>query len=122
MQQLADELVQLGVAATVDPTTLKVPGAWLALRSTRAVTLDGTVELSVLCYLVAGDYATPQVLDALGELHELVAPYAADDTVEAVTLALPNYAPAGLPALAVPMTVEVTPDPDATPAAGGDPV
>lgn len=115
LEQLADELTALGIPATVDPQRIKLPGAWVALRTILATRLDGTSEVEALVYLVAGDYATPAVLDELGAMLDKVSQYAADARVEAVTLSVPNYAPAGLPALAVPMFVEVSPDPDPTP-------
>lgn len=107
---LAEQITALGVATTVDPTVVAIPGGWLTLRYVRLNRLDGaTYEVPFTLYLIAGDFATPAVLDELGRMLELVAPVTSGE-VEAVTLSLPNHAPHGLPALAVPIAVDVTDD------------
>lgn len=111
VQHLVDELVALGVDATADPAAVVIPGAWVTVRRINPRTaIDGSADVELVAYLLAGDYAVPEVLDELALLLEVVLDLAAPgQPVEALTLALPNYAPQGLPALAVPVHVEVTP-------------
>lgn len=107
LDAVVDELVDAGIPTTLDPTAIEVPGAWLALRRLVDFRLDGSCDASLILYLVTGDYAVPGVLDKLGELLDKATPFIGEGDVEAVTLAMPNYSPAGLPALAVPLLVEI---------------
>lgn len=107
LEQLAAELTAAGVPTTVDPGAIVIPGAWLTLRHIHDWRLDGSGTARLMLYLVAGDYPTPATLDELGELLAKVADYTVEGMVEAVTLAMPNYSAAGLPALAVPIEVEI---------------
>src|SRR5690606_22838998 len=99
---VVDELRALGVPATADPQTIVVPGAWVAVRRVvPRITIDGSAEVQLVAYLLAGDYDVSVALDRLAELLEQAAPLASPgEPIEALTLALPNYAQNGLPALA----------------------
>lgn len=109
LQEQADALTEIGLPTTIDPGAIPLPGAWLVLRRLSDFRLDGSSCVAhCLLYLVAGDYAVPDVLDKLTELVELVPGVLGYGDIEAVTLAMPNYAPAGLPALAVPVDLDVT--------------
>lgn len=107
LAELAAQLTAAGVKTTVDPGAIVIPGAWLTLRHVHDFRLDGSGTARLMLYLVAGDYPTPATLDELGQLLALVADWTTDGMVEAVTLAMPNYSAAGLPALAVPIEVEI---------------
>lgn len=90
-------LQEAGLAVTVDPRQVEVPGAYIGIDRLRWLTLGGATELDLTVWLVAPDNGDHLV--ALSALLELAGPaldWTSDTDMPMVTLELPDRS---LPAL-----------------------
>lgn len=95
-----------GLAATIDPTAVVVPGALIA-PDTLTASLGGALAVTWDVYLIAPD--TPGALGVLGDMLDLVLAHTNPGTIDAASLALVNTAPDPLPALHLTLETETTP-------------
>lgn len=104
MQALVTLLLEADVSASVDPSEVTTPGAWVTLDGFQAVNIRRDPVVDVAVYLVVADLDTRRALDALASLYNKVVPsvFIPDGRVIAQGLVLPDSSTA-LPALKVPV-------------------
>lgn len=95
------------VRATVDPSDLNVPGAWVTVEGIQAANLAGSVTLLCAIYLVAPDQDYQRAMDALAEMYNKTVPgvLTPDGPVVPQGIILPDTTTA-LPALRVPVNLQ----------------
>lgn len=103
---LVDLLEEAEVRATVDPSDLNLPGAWVTVESIQAANLAGTVRLGCAVYLVAPDQDYQRAMEALADLYNRVVPgvLTPDGPTVLQGVILPDTTTA-LPALRVPVNL-----------------
>lgn len=106
-----DALAGAGVVATIDPSTLVAPGAWVMPREIPedAWTLTGPSTVSAYVYLIAGDVGVPEALDVLSELlAKTLTVLTPDGPVNTSTaVSLPDNPTTALPAFLVPVSLDL---------------
>lgn len=106
-RELVDGLAAAGVSAAADKRDVTTPGVLIVPKSIDYPNLGGdvyTVEWDAL--LIASDPGTLGSLDELTDLLEKLDAVHHLGRLEAVTVALPNHNPDGLPALRTTLTTE----------------
>lgn len=101
-------LQEAGLAVTVDPRQVEVPGCFVAIDRLRWRTLGGTTELDITVWLIAPDNGDHLVL--LSGLLELAGPaldWTSDQDMPVVTLELSDRS---LPALQLTTKLDLTKD------------
>lgn len=112
LTEALDELVQLlaavDVTAAVDENDVVVPGAWLDVVGPSWPTLAGT-SWRVNLLLIVGAGSTGPALGELAELLDRVVPavLTPDDPVQFVTTATPADPGTPLPALLIPLDLDL---------------
>jgi hypothetical protein len=99
-----------GIKSTLDPGTVQVPGAWIQLGTIPddAYTLGGLSSIVANVYLVAPDSGAIASLDHLGNLlDQLLTVVEPDGPITSVPLVTPASNPAALPALMVPVSLDL---------------
>lgn len=112
LTEALDDLVQLlagaDVAAAVDENDVVVPGAWLDVVGPSWPTMRGTTwRVNVL--LIVGAGSTGPALGELADLLDRIVPdvFTPDDAVQFVTTALPADPSTPLPALLIPLDLDL---------------
>ncbi len=91
------------VRATVDPSDLNTPGAWVTVEAIQGVNLAGTLRLEAVIYLIVGDQDYMRAMDALAALYNAtLAVVDPDGPVTPQGVILPDTS-TPLPALRVPV-------------------
>lgn len=96
LTNMASRLTAAGVPASVDPTTIPVPGAWVTVDQLQADRLGGEWTASAAVYLLARDTGHTAAVATLGELLDKTV-----DALPATTTAVPDSL--ALPGLAGPV-------------------
>lgn len=103
MLDLCALITSTGLKASVDPTELNLPGAWVALDQLGPARLSGTTQLDVSVYLIAADADPRRAMTALAtmynQLRQVLTP---DGKVRPQGVILPEN-PTPMPALRVPV-------------------
>lgn len=68
LEALAEALTAVGVPASVEPSEVQVPGAWVTARTAVIETLAGGGTLHAYVYLIAPDNGIRQSHEELGRL------------------------------------------------------
>lgn len=112
--ELVDRLGAAGMRASADPEGLAPDPVcvWVTPRSIRDYTLGGGATLVAWCYLIAGNYDTPQAMTLLDDLLdgvlELVDVADSDDVIDlASAVALPTNPSTPLPAYRVAVDLDL---------------
>lgn len=101
--ELLDLLAAADVAASMDPATLNLPGAWLALDTVAAATMAGQLRLECRLFLVSPDTDPRRAIGHLGTLHaKVLQVLTPDGPVVTQGVVMPGD-PTPLPALSVPV-------------------
>lgn len=66
LEHLAGVLTEAGVPATIDPTTIVVPGAWVTIERLEPTTLDGRFDVTATITLLVPDVGHASALTQLG--------------------------------------------------------
>lgn len=104
-----EQLHAAGINAAIDPADLNTPGVWVVPgRATQPTLDDGTTEVTLTLYLVAGTGVGFDAINSLDALTQRVQDVIHVRDVTAVQVALPNHNPAGLPAYRATATLHTT--------------
>ncbi|MFT3876195.1 MAG: hypothetical protein QM708_07225 [Propioniciclava sp.] len=102
------QLAAAGISAAADPADLNTPGVWVLPDTSTASTLDDQLhEVTILLYLIVGSLPATDALAALDGLLAGVRAAIRVRSVQAVTVALPNHNPAGLPAYRATINLDI---------------
>lgn len=100
---LVESLNAAGVRAALDPSDVNVPGAWVTVEGIQAETLDGSLRVEAVVYLIVGDQDYLRALEDLADLHNAtLTVLSPDGKVVPQGVILPST-PTPLPALRVPV-------------------
>lgn len=72
LRSIADKLAAAGIPATVDPTAIRLPGAWVAIDRIDPEVMGTTIAIDVAVYLTCADRGTTRALDALSDMLDTV--------------------------------------------------
>ncbi|VZH85926.1 hypothetical protein [Corynebacterium rouxii] len=72
LRSIADKLTAAGIPATVDPTAIRLPGAWVAIDRIDPEVMGTTIAIDVAVYLTCADRGTTRALDALSDMLDTV--------------------------------------------------
>lgn len=101
--ELVAALAAADVSASMDPATLNLPGAWLALDTVAVANLAGRLRLECRLFLISPDTDPQRAIGHLGELHaKVLTVLAPDGPVVTQGVVMPGD-PTPLPALSVPV-------------------
>lgn len=112
LAQIADQLAQAGIAATIDPRNVNPPGAWVTLRTFDPDVLCSPTSglLAAEVWLIAQDSGAPTAYAQLDSMLKLaLAAIEASGRVEADRLELPSGG-GPRPAYRIPITVHIEED------------
>lgn len=108
MAELVDMLGAADVQSSVDPATLNLPGAWLALDEVRPANLAGHHQLRCRLFLICPDTDPMRAGELLGELlTKVTTVLSPDGPVVTQGVVMPGD-PTPLPALSVPVFLYTT--------------
>lgn len=104
-----DELLQLlrdaGLKASMDPSELNLPGAWLAVDQVAVANVRGDLRLSCLVFLVAADQDPRRAMGVLSGMYKKLATVLSPDgPVQTQGVVMPDN-PTPMPALRVPVNL-----------------
>lgn len=101
--ELIDALAEAEVVASLDPATLNLPGAWIALDQLRPVNVAGGLRLQCQVVLICGDRDPLRAIETLGDLYDKVSTVLTPDgPVVSQGVVMPGD-PTPLPGLSVPV-------------------
>lgn len=105
---LAASLEAAGVRASLDPSDVNLPGAWVTVETIQAGNLRGTLILGCVVYLIAPDQDYRRALEALAAAYNLTVPgvLTPDGPVVPQGVILPDTS-TPLPALRVPVNLNL---------------
>lgn len=93
LRSIADRLTTIGIPATVDPTAIRLPGAWIAIDRIDSEVVGNHIAIDVAVYLTCADRGTTRALDALSEMLDTVLADLGQSptSVSIEALSLPQY-------------------------------